>query len=198
MPRKLWRETVPLPAPPRDVRLARVLSPEAARQARVDDQLRASYEQGRLEGEQALSALLVQQRQETQQLAEGVLKSLRDTVPKVVRDSEQMLVALALEIARKLVADLPISVEMIEAAVRDAMAQVENAAEFTVQLHPADLALLQHHASPLLDTTADSRQIRLRASPEVTRGGCTVLTRFGTVDAQRETKFDLLKRSLLS
>ena len=35
------------------------------------------------------------------------------------------------------------------------------------------------------------------ARPEVTRGGCLVQTRFGTVDARRETKFDLLKRNLL-
>jgi flagellar assembly protein FliH len=197
MPRKPWRETVRLPAAPRNLRLVRVLSPEAARQVRLDDQVRAGYERGRVEGEQALSELLVRQRQETRQLAEGVLKSLQDAVPKVIRDSEQMMVALALEIARKLVAGLPMSVEMVEAAVRDALSQVESASEFTVHLHPADLALLQQHASPLLDTTQDARPIRLHASPEVTRGGCVVLTRFGTVDAQRETKFDLLKRSLL-
>lgn len=196
MSRKPWHETVRLPAPPREVRLSRVLDPEQARQARLDEQLRASYERGRLEGEQSLSALLVQQRQETQQLADGVLRALREAVPQVVRSTEQSLVTLALEIARKLVAGLPISAEMVEANVRDALAQVEQATEFLVQLHPADLALLEKHGSPLLNDTTESRQLRFQASNEVTPGGCLVLTRFGTVDARRETKFDLLQRSL--
>jgi hypothetical protein len=30
------------------------------------------------------------------------------------------------------------------------------------------------------------------------RGGCLVQTRFGTVDARRETKLDLLQRNLLA
>ncbi len=196
MSRKPWHETVRLPAPPRDVRLSRVLDPEQALEARLDEQRRACYERGRLEGEQSLSALLVQQRQETQQLADGVLRALRDAVPQVVRSAERNLVTLALEIARKLVAGLPVSAEMVEAAVRDALAQVEQATEFLVQLHPADLALLEKHGSPLLHETSESRQLRFQASTEVTPGGCLVLTRFGTVDARRETKLDLLQRSL--
>jgi len=113
-----------------------------------------------------------------------------------VRSAERNLVTLALEIARKLVAGLPVSAEMVEAAVRDALAQVEQATEFLVQLHPADLALLEKHGSPLLHETSESRQLRFQASTEVTPGGCLVLTRFGTVDARRETKLDLLQRSL--
>ena len=43
-----------------------------------------------------------------------------------------------------------------------------------------------------------AQDFRFLASPEVTRGGCLVQTHFGTVDARRETKFDLLKRTLLT
>jgi flagellar biosynthesis/type III secretory pathway protein FliH len=66
-----------------------------------------------------------------------------------------------------------------------------------VLLHPEDLELLQRLDSPLLEAARTSPAAFL-AAPEVTRGGCLVRTRFGTVDARRETKFDLLKRQLLS
>lgn len=191
-----WHETVRLSQPPREVQLTRVLGAEAARQADLDARLRASYERGRIEGEQALSEQLLRQRQETQALFEGVLQSLRAAVPQVLRDTEQHVVALALEVARRIVSELPVTVEMVESAVREALAQAENTTEFTVVLHPADLELLHRLPSPLLEASPDGRQVRFHASNDVTRGGCRVHTRFGTIDATRETKFDLMKRSL--
>ena len=164
----------------------------------LEEQLRASYERGRIEGERALGEQLVQQRTEMQNLFQGALSSLRGAVPQVVRDTEQMMVALALEIARKLVGDLPVSVEMVEAAVREALSQVEGTADFQVRLHPEDLELLQRAGSPLLSSPGESREIRFHGSLDVTRGGCLVQTRFGIIDGRRETKFELLKRSVLA
>jgi flagellar assembly protein FliH len=114
-----------------------------------------------------------------------------------VGDTEQHLVSLAIEIAQKIVGEVPISPEMIEASVREALSQVEGTAEFHVRLHPADLELLQKIDSALLQPLGEERPARFHGSPEVTRGGCLVQTRFGIVDARRETKLELLKRSLL-
>jgi flagellar assembly protein FliH len=87
---------------------------------------------------------------------------------------------------------------MVETAIREALAQVEGAAQITVRLHPADLELLQKADSTIVHAGESAKEIRFLGSPEVTRGGCLVQTRFGTIDARRETKFDLLKRSLLA
>ncbi|MBC8001699.1 MAG: hypothetical protein H7X97_03840 [Opitutaceae bacterium] len=192
---KSWSDTLQLPHPLRDVRLSGLAGEPFVP---LEEQVRASYERGRIDGEHALGEQLVQQRAEMQNLFQGALNSLRGAVPQVVRDTEQMMVSLTLEIARKLVGDLPLSVEMVEAAVHEALAQVEGTADFQVRLHPADLELLQRAGSPLLSPVGDSREIRFHGSPEVTRGGCLVQTRFGIIDGRRETKFDLLKRSLLA
>jgi flagellar assembly protein FliH len=191
-----WSETIALPRPLLDTRLAgpaAAPSPEALRQA----ELAAQYQRGLADGERALTEKLIQQRAELHELAQGLLESLRQAVPRVIRDTENTLVSLALAVSQKLVAGLPISAEMVEAAVRDALAQVEGAARFTVRLNRADLELLQKAGSPLL-TPAAGQQFRFLASPDVTRGGCLVETNFGTVDGRRETKFDLLKRNLLT
>jgi len=191
-----WSETIALPRPLRDTRLAGPAappSPEDLRQA----ELAARYQLGLADGEKALTEKLIQQRAELHELAQGLLESLRQAVPQVIRDTENTMVSLALAVSQKLVAGLPISAEMVEAAVRDALAQVEGAARFTVRLNRADLELLQKAGSPLL-TPAAGQQFRFLVSPEVTRGGCLVETNFGTVDGRRETKFDLLKRNLLT
>jgi flagellar assembly protein FliH len=193
---KPWSETLNLPKPLRHVRLngGGDAAGEAARAAEED--LRASYERGRREAEQAMSQQLFQQRTEMHELMRGVVDSLRQAVPQIVRDTENTMIALSLSVAQKLVAGMPISAAMIEGVVRDALAQVEGTAQFTVRLHPADLELLQKCDSPLLSAGDDAKEFRFLSSPEVTRGGCLVQTHFGTVDARRETKFDLLQRTL--
>jgi len=187
------RDTLQLSAPLHDVKLLRAADRETLR----GQDLQASYERGRVDGERVLSEQLVKQRAEVMELQTGVLASLRESIPQVTRDCERALVTLALEAAQKLVAGLPISAEMIEAAVKEACAEVEDTAEFTVQLHPEDLALLQRANSPLLLPQAGEERIHFHASSQVTRGGCVVQTHFGVIDARRETKVELLQKALL-
>jgi flagellar biosynthesis/type III secretory pathway protein FliH len=191
-----WSETIALSRPLRDARPAGDAAPPSVEDLRQAE-LAARYQLGLADGEKALTEKLIQQRAELHELAQGLLESLRQAVAQVVRDTENAMVSLALAVSQKLVADLPISAAMVEAAVRDALAQVEGAARFTVRLHQADLELLQKTGSPLL-TPAAGRDFHFLASQDVTRGGCLVETNFGTVDARRETKLDLLKRNLLT
>jgi len=190
---KTARETMHLPAPLRDVRLAR----SGDRETLYRQDLQASYERGRLAGERALSEQLVKQRAEVMELQTGVLASLRAAIPQVAREGERALVTLALEAAQKLVSGLPISAELIEAAVKEACAAIEDTTEFTIQLHPEDLATLERTNSPLLLPQGGKERIAFHGSAQVTRGGCIVQTRFGVIDARRETKLELLQKTLL-
>jgi len=192
-----WSEIVKLSAPLRDARAPGPAPVMSQGNPALEDQWRASYELGRIEGEKALSEQLLKQRTEMHELFQGLLNSLRQAVPQVVRDTEKLVVSLALEVAQKLVGDIPISVPMVESSIREALAQVEGAGQLTVRLHPADLELLQNSNSPLLASEDKSGEFRFVGSQEVSRGGCVVQTRFGTVDARRETKLDLMKRNLL-
>ncbi|MEI6784337.1 MAG: FliH/SctL family protein [Verrucomicrobiota bacterium] len=174
----------------------------AAAQARAANEARgrlseqAAYERGLADGEARLSEQLLRQRAELLELQNGVLASLRQAVPRVVRQSEAGVVELALEVARKLVSDLPVSAEMVEAAVRSALAQAEEGVSFQVFLAADDLALLQRINSPVLLPGPGNEAMHFQASAEVTRGGCLVETRFGVIDARRETKLKLIRQSL--
>lgn len=211
--------------PLRDIQITRV----ADRRTFHAEAVQAGYERGRLDGERALAAQLLQQRAEIMELQTGLLASLRNALPQIIRDSERTLVALALEVAQKLVAGLPINGEMIEATVKEALAQVADGTDFTVQLHPDDLALLERMNSPLCGSekaevksqpsavspqkaeagsqNSDSRlltpdfrhpPIRFQATAQIPRGGCVVQTRFGLIDARRETKLEVLGKALAS
>ena len=179
-------------APVREVKLVR----SGARDVLLQQDLKASFDRGLVEGERNLSAQLVQQRSEVMELQTGVLAALRDAVPQVTRDCERALVTLAMEAAQRLVGGMPISQEMVEASIKEACAQVEDSAELNVLLHADDLALLEKVNSPLLLPQGGKEKINFHSSSQVTRGGCLVHTRFGVIDARRETKFELLKSAL--
>jgi flagellar assembly protein FliH len=191
-----WSETISLPAPLRDACQSGFTPVFELAEVTLQNQWQAGYEKGRIDGEKSLSEQLIQQRAELHELFHGTIDSVRKTIPQVVRETENALIALALEVARKLVSEMPISAPMVEAAVRDALAQMEGSSQTTVKLNPADLELLLSTDSPLCVSAEESKEIRLVSSNDVTRGGCLVETSFGTVDARRETKFDLLKKNL--
>lgn len=165
--------------------------------AEIEQRIRHAREEGRREGELQLGEQLIQQRAEMQQLLDGVVTPLRQAVGQVMRDAEQAVTSLALDIAQRLVADLPITPEMVSGVVKDALLQVEESAEFHVRLSAADLELLQRSGSQLASGHFNGSAVHFHASPDVSRGGCIVQTRFGIIDARRETKLELLRHSLL-
>ena len=178
-----WCKALVLGQPLVEVRMvsARPRSSGDVAQARVRELEDAAFERGLATGEKRLADQLLRQRGELIQLQNGVLTSLRQAVPQVVAQCEAGLIELAIEVARKLVFDLPISAEMVEAAVRSAIAQAEEKAELDVYLHPEDLALLRQCNSPLLLPAPGDGSTRFHESSEVGRAGCLVQTRFGAM-----------------
>lgn len=190
-----WSETIRFDRPLHDVRcLAGAPPPDWP--AVLERELRQAYERGRVEGERALSEQLIRQRNELAELQRGVLDALRRAVPQVLQQAESLLVPLGLEAARRIVAELPITAELVEHVVRETLQQAEDTAEITVRLHPEDLALLRQYGSELFQGFPGLGPLKFVASTDVDRGGCIVQTRFGVIDARRETKLQQLHQTL--
>jgi flagellar assembly protein FliH len=191
-----FSEPISLIRPLVDVRLAKRAT---AQQQPVDDAAereKAAYERGRREGEATLREQLIAQRNEMGTLLNGVIASLQKAVPMLVHESESALIQLALESAQKIVAGMPVDPQLVESVVREALRQVEDTADVVIQLHPEDLALLQKHKSEVMQPEPNSKPLQFSSSAEVTRGGCLLRTRFGIIDARRETKLDQLREAV--
>jgi len=190
-----WADTILFDRPLRDVCLL-IGAPAQDWQKFLHEREQAAFEKGRRDGESALNEQLLHQRNETIEMQRGILDSLRRTLPQVIHESETSVIELALATAQKIVANLPIDAAMVEATVREALRQTEDTAEITIQLHPEDLALLRQRQSPLLDGLPESGPLRFTSSSDISRGGCVIQTRFGLIDARRETKIEQLRKSL--
>ena len=190
-----WSEIITFAEPFRDVRVS-ARSPESELERRVRAAEQAGYERGRGDGEKNLGEQMLQQRNELLELHQGVIESLRRAVPEVIQHTENTLVQITLECVKKIVAGIPIAPELVEGVVREAVTQTKETAEILVQLHPDDLALLRKHQSPILQGVPEAGPLKFIGSAEITRGGCLVQTRFGLLDARRETKLEQLRESI--
>jgi len=189
-----WREPLHLTTPLKGVRTEE----DRELEKKNGEQLKASYEQGVRDGEKKMSAQLAQQRAELLKLQDGVFTSLRQSLPGVVNECQDSLIALAVEVAQKLVAGIPITGEMVEASIKEAMSELEETTDFTLLINPSDLDLLDKFNSVPRDEWAQRDKIQIVSSPDVSRGGCIIQTRFGSLDARRETKLELLQKTMQS
>jgi flagellar assembly protein FliH len=192
-----WSETIRLSRPLCEV-WCLAEAPSESWDTLLAERERAAYERGRRDGEAALGEQLVQQRTEIADLQRGILESLGQAVPQVIKESETALIALALEAAQRIVAGLPVDARLVETVVLEALRQAEDNAEILVQLHADDLALLRKNECPVLKGVPEKGPLRFSASADVTRGGCVVQTRFGLIDARREVKLEQLAQTLAS
>ena len=190
-----WSDTIPFGLKLFDVRLL-TQAPQQDWREHIDEREQSAFERGRREGERKLSEQLIQQRNDMVQLQNGVLAGLRNALPQLIQESETALINLALEAARKFVADMPINKELMESVIRESLRQVEDTAEITIQLHPDDLALLRKHNAQILKGLPETGPMKFIGAADVTRGGCLVQTRFGLVDARSETKLEQLQHTL--
>jgi flagellar assembly protein FliH len=196
-PKMKWSEQIKFDQPLSDVCLL-MGSPSQDWQQFLTEREAAAFERGRREGETSLNEQLLNQRNATIELQRGILNSLQRTLPQVAHEAETSLLLLAVEAAGKMVAGLPIDAQAVEAVVREALRQAEDTAEIVVQLHPDDLAMLREQHSPLLAGLPEVGPLRFANSAEVSRGGCILQTRFGLVDARRETKIEQLRNSVIA
>jgi len=190
-----WSEPIQLDRPLRNVCLL-AGSPVQDWQQFLKEREQVAYEKGWRDGESALNEQILHQRNATIELQRGVLESLKRVLPQVAHEAETALIDLALTAAQKIVAGMPVDAAMVEATVREALRQAEDTAEIVIQLHPDDLALLRENEAKILNGLPESGPLRFASASEISHGGCIIQTRFGLIDARRETKIEQLRQSL--
>tara|TARA_B100000579_G_scaffold236817_1_gene194205 strand:+ start:192 stop:848 length:657 start_codon:yes stop_codon:yes gene_type:complete len=192
----------------KDIRIANESSPLQQIEVVPREDLKlteqAAYEKGKKDAEATLQGQLevmkteyaAEQQQKLADFFKNIQDDLGGQVPRMLQSLEKHVINLAADIAMKIVAGTPVDKSMVETVVKDALAKAEKDTDVVVLLNEADLELLSQADSELLQRTHGSSEVVFKASPEVSRGGCLLETRYGTVDARIETKADVLKKAV--
>jgi flagellar biosynthesis/type III secretory pathway protein FliH len=99
--------------------------------------------------------------------------------------------AIARALTLLLSEELRLSPEHIERVLTRELARMRRGREIVVRIHPDDLALLQPsaHYAQVLELAG---QLSFAADPTISRGGCTLSSNLGEVDATLETRLSLV------
>lgn len=125
----------------------------------------------------------------------SVADKLRQAMESGVRGQEEMMVAIAFEAVCKVLGDVVVTREGVQALVRQATTHVLGAERLAVRLHPADLSILQD-AGGLDGILPSGTVVSWVGDKDIALGGCVVETDGGELDARLETQMEKL-RSLL-
>lgn len=160
--------------------LAMQAQPEEGPQEQVE-QARKEIEAERRRLQQACKALA------------GAVQQLQHAQAELAAKAEEQLLALALDIARKVLAqEIQAGRYEIDPIVTEALRQLPARCDVTVRLHPDDHA----QCKAALELGGDSESIRFVADANVLRGECFLETSEGTVDAGVETQLGEIAEAL--
>ena len=147
--------------------------------------------------EEMQSKLAAQREQLTQarKALEDALEKLPQLREKMIRESEEQLVELALEIARKvLMQEVQAGRYEIDPIVKEALLHVPARQDVTVHLHPDDWAACQ--TAREAEGSAAAGNVRFVADPSVRRAACLLETSEGTVESAVEANLENIAEAL--
>lgn len=117
---------------------------------------------------------------------------------KVLRDSEDDLLALTLAVARKVIArEVAQDRQTVLRLIKSALMDLNEQDELVIRLHPDDHALLTSSKSDALKRELSTIRFVLKPDPTVEIGSCLIETGRGTVDASFEAQLEEVYRRLL-
>lgn len=154
----------------------------------------AAYQRG-VDAARALAdQQMVEFRTDIEQLGEGVFKKLTALEPVLVAQLRDTLPALALDIARRLLAGYEPPAEVVSRICEEALGEIFPEREnLELSIAPRDAELLEKLNPPWLRSYPG---LRIRTEPSLRTGDCQVRSRFGLTDARLATKLDALANTL--
>lgn len=162
---------------------------ESQRQALFDETRQRAYAEGYTEGR-------AQADEEGARLLEDATDSLnrvRLALPLAVRESQDQLVQIALEVAERLVhAEVATRPEIVLDTLDAALARVTDMESVTIRVHPEDLPMVQDKEEQIRDLLAQVKKLEFQSSVKIARGGVFIETGSGTVDATIKTQLSVL------
>lgn len=167
----------------------------AAKQVEREQQ---AFEKGREEG-------MAEVRESAQKEVEAALhrvvcalNELTQLKTRILQSCEKEVVALAIEIARKLVQrEINLDSKITAALVRVALEKLNRNEPVTVFVSPDDLPVLEEEWKQSRASNCRGELI-FKSRPDLKRGDFVFESQFGTIEGQMETRFREIEESLLA
>lgn len=160
----------------------------------LDNRISEAFNNGLKEGKELAERGLVNVFRALRASSETI-HNLRD---KVFRESEDELINLVMQVARKvIIREVSDDRSILAAVIQNALTGLSAREEITVRINPEDYLLATSGRDELLHKELLSERLLLKPDPSVSSGFCLVDTAMGTIDASLEGQMDQIYRTLL-
>ncbi|HLG73567.1 MAG TPA: type III secretion system stator protein SctL [Chloroflexota bacterium] len=157
---------------------------------------RAAYSKGYEEGLAAGRADGEQQSVEMLRQMAAIIDQATELHDTMLHEAETEMVALCLEIARKVVhTELRTNPDVVAGVVSDAVAKINGSPRVTIKVHPTQVDDLRTHWDEAFGPNYREKEWIIEGDDSVEPGGCVLETKYGSLDARIGTQFEQLQKT---
>jgi len=155
-------------------------------EAATQDGFNVGYQEGREEAIKENAQLLME--------TTNALNKLHAAFPVAVKQNEDKLIKLALEISREVIQDeLAMKPEIVLKNVERAMGKVSDLEKVLIKVNPLDLDMVLPKQEYFKKLLPDVQDFVITGHYSIERGGCLIETNSGTIDAQVNTQLAVVE-----
>lgn len=171
----------------------RVLAEADARAAEIE---RAAYDKGYEAGLAAGSADGEQQATDMLKQVTAIVDQATEVHDTMLHEAEAEMLALCLEIARKIIqAELRTNPDVVKSVLAASVQKINGSPRVTIKVNPAQVDGVRTHWQSAFGPNYREKEWAIEADPQVTPGGCILETKYGSIDAQIGTQFGEIQRT---
>ncbi len=116
---------------------------------------------------------------------------------KIIKSSEDDIVALSVDIAKKVVCgELKTNNEIIKGFVKEALLKLEDKEKVTVYCHPDDIELIKAHRAEFAELTDPVSSLRIIPDDMLEKGECRLESKNEIIDTDLNYQFGEIKKKL--
>jgi flagellar assembly protein FliH len=172
-----------------------VASARAQADGIADSARREGFEAGYAEGK----ATAEREAHDLLQFAENAVREAVESRSRLIAESEEALVRLAVDVAERIVkADLQLNPDRVLNVLEGALRKAFVRDRLTVVCNPADLQLIEEGQDALATQVGTLQHLELIGDRRVQRGGVVVRTDAGDVDATLDSQLERLCEAMLA
>lgn len=175
---------------------------EAEEQAKLqyESEMKKAYEEGILKAEAEANNIIEQAKIEYAKILDEVIKLKEETIAeykKEIRDTEEQIVDLALDIAEKIINyEVNRTDDYIISIVEDAVNRVANKKDVIVKLSTQDYYIIQANKKLLMTRVKGFGEIELVLDESLDVGNCIVDTPLGVIDGSIQVRMDNIQNEV--
>jgi flagellar assembly protein FliH len=171
----------------------RILSEADDRAAEIE---RAAYGKGYDEGVDAGKAAGEERAAEMVRQVVAIVDQASEVHDSMLGEAEAEMVALCLEIARKVIhAELLTNPDVVKGVVEDAVKRINGSPRVTIKVNPGQVDDVQSHWNTAFGAGYREKEWVIEGDTGVEPGGCVLDTRYGSIDARIGTQFSQVQKT---